>query len=73
MAHPEQAYGWIRDAGIAIPEVLLVPLQVGKEEPIGTLWVIAPTGRQFDGEDARILSELAGATSIATHLMPPRL
>jgi hypothetical protein len=69
MAHPEQAYSWIRDANIAIPEVLLVPLQVGKDEPIGTLWVVAPQGKRFDMEHARILSELAGVTSIATHLM----
>jgi hypothetical protein len=69
VAHPERAYSWIRDASIALPEVLLVPLQVGKDEPIGTLWVVAPQGRRFDAEDARILSELAGVTSIATHLM----
>lgn len=68
MAHPEQAYSWIRDASIAIPEVLLVPLQVGKDEPIGTLWVVAPAGQGFDAEHARLLNELAGVTSIATHL-----
>ena len=28
MMHPETVYGWIRDAGISIPEVLLVPLQL---------------------------------------------
>jgi hypothetical protein len=44
------------------------PLQIGKDEPIGTLWVIAPQGKGFDRGHARMLSELAGITSIATHL-----
>lgn len=68
MAHPEQAYSWIREAGIIVPEVLLVPLQVG-EESIGTLWVVAPEGIGFDSEHARIMRELAGVASIATQLM----
>jgi GAF domain-containing protein len=68
MAHPEHAYAWIREASITVPEVLLVPLQVGADEAIGTLWVVAPTGKSFDVENARILSELAGVTSIATQL-----
>lgn len=67
MAHPERAYSWIRQANIVVPEVLLVPLQCGTNE-IGTLWVIAPRGVEFDGEHARILTELAGVTSIATEL-----
>jgi transcriptional regulator with GAF, ATPase, and Fis domain len=68
MAHPEQAYAWIREANIAVPEVLLVPLQVGTGGPIGTLWVIAAQENSFDIEHARILSELAGVASIATEL-----
>ena len=68
MAHPEQAYAWIREASIAVPEVLLVPLQIGTDGPIGTLWVVAAQGKNFDVEHARILSELAGVTSIATEL-----
>ncbi len=69
MAHPEKVYTWIRDANIVVPEVLLVPLQVGMEGPIGTLWVIAPQGNSFDVEHVRILNELAGVASIATELM----
>ena len=69
MAHPEQAYAWIREASITVPEVLLVPLQVGIEGPIGTLWVVAAQGKSFDFEHARILSELAGVASIATELL----
>ncbi len=69
MEHPERAYNWISDASIIVPEVLLVPLQVGREAPIGTLWVIAPQGERFDVEHARILTELAGVASIATELL----
>jgi GAF domain-containing protein len=68
MAHPEQAYGWIRDANITVPEVLLVPLQVGRDGPIGTLWVVASQGTSFDVEHVRILRELAGVASVATEL-----
>ena len=69
MAHPERLYGWIREASITVPEVLLVPLHVGKEVPIGTLWVVAPDGNRFDLEHVRILNELAGIASIATELV----
>jgi hypothetical protein len=68
MAHPERAYAWIQEASITVPEVLLVPLQVGIDEPIGTLWVVAVEGKGFDAEHARILSELAGVASITTHV-----
>jgi transcriptional regulator with GAF, ATPase, and Fis domain len=68
MAHPEQAYSWIRDASISVPEVLLVPLQVGKEVQIGTLWVVAPEGKTFDTEHARIMKALAGVASIVTEV-----
>jgi hypothetical protein len=69
MTHPEDAYEWIRDANITVPEVLLIPLQVGRNEQIGTLWVVAAPGDRFDIEHVRIMSELAGITSIATEVM----
>ncbi|WOH53540.1 hypothetical protein [Bradyrhizobium sp. sBnM-33] len=34
MERPERAYGWIGDAGITVPEVLLVPLGVKGAEAI---------------------------------------
>jgi len=37
MERPERAYDWIRDAGITVPEVLLVPLTVKDSDAIGTL------------------------------------
>lgn len=33
MEGPERAYDWIRDAGIAVPEVLLVPLASRTRRP----------------------------------------
>jgi two-component sensor histidine kinase len=57
--HPERYYDWISDAGIAIPEVLLVPLHIGSEEPLGTLWVVGEDEGHFRPDDARLISELA--------------
>ena len=57
--HPERFYGWISDAGIVVPEVLLVPLKLGGAEPLGTLWIVADREGHFDSGDARIASELA--------------
>lgn len=57
--HPERHYEWISDAGIVVPEVLLVPLHRGTEEPLGTLWVVGDENGHFRPDDARILAELA--------------
>src|SRR5690606_30993592 len=45
--HPERYYEWISDAGIVVPEVLLVPLPIGAEEPLGTLWVVGDEEGHF--------------------------
>lgn len=63
--HPERAYAWIASAGLVVPEVLLVPLRIGSDEPLGTLWVLGDSVGHFDSEDARILSELADFISMA--------
>jgi two-component sensor histidine kinase len=57
--HPERYYEWISDAGIVVPEVLLVPLHRGGDEPLGTLWVVGDERGHFRPDDARILAELA--------------
>lgn len=57
--HPERHYEWISDAGIVVPEVLLVPLHRGLDEPLGTLWVVGDETGHFRPDDARILAELA--------------
>ncbi|WP_312366182.1 HWE histidine kinase domain-containing protein [Ensifer sp.] len=66
--HSERAYSWISDAGIEIPEVLLVPLYVGTDEPLGTLWVVSDEERHFHGGHARIAGELATFVGIALHI-----
>jgi two-component sensor histidine kinase len=69
MKNPERVYGWIADAGIAVPEVLLVPLFVGPSEPLGTLWIVAREGEQFHSDHARAMSELASFAGIALRMI----
>ena len=63
--HPERVYDWIADAGIVVPEVLLVPLFAGKEKPLGTLWIVAHPGQQFNSNHSRVAGELASFAGIA--------
>jgi two-component sensor histidine kinase len=69
MERPERVYDWIADANIAVPELLLVPLLVKGGEPLGTLWVVARRGQQFDRGHVRVLSELAAFTGIALRMI----
>jgi two-component sensor histidine kinase len=69
MKNPEKVYAWISDAGIVVPEVLLVPLFIRGEAPLGTLWVVAPESRKFDSGHSRVLSELAGFAGIALRMI----
>ncbi|MET3220128.1 two-component sensor histidine kinase [Bradyrhizobium diazoefficiens] len=65
MEHPERAYDWIRDAGITVPEVLLVPLTMKGAEAIGTLWLVAADTGHFNQEHARVMAELSAFTGMA--------
>lgn len=67
MERPEQAYPWIKEAGITVPEVLLVPIFVGNE-PFGTLWIVAHDQQQFDAGDARVMAELAAFAGLALRM-----
>jgi two-component sensor histidine kinase len=72
MKNPERIYGWIRDANIVVPEVLLVPLYVRHADtvtPLGTLWVVAREGSCFDGGHARTLTELASFAGVALRMI----
>ena len=72
MKHPETVYGWIRDAGISVPEVLLVPLQLRAADEagaVGTLWVVAAKSPHFSQEHARILTELAAFSAVALRMV----
>jgi len=66
--HAETLYTWIADAGIVVPEVLLVPLYVNGSTPLGTLWIISDAEGHFNAGHARIASELAAFVGIALRL-----
>lgn len=59
VAYPERVYDWIAAEHLVLPEVLLVPLTVGAEDPLGTLWVVADAEGHFDSGDAQTLADLA--------------
>ncbi|MFT4118134.1 HWE histidine kinase domain-containing protein [Bradyrhizobium sp.] len=69
MERPERAYDWIRDAGITVPEVLLVPLTVKGGDAIGTLWLVAEDAGHFDKEHARVMGELSAFASMALRMI----
>ena len=63
--HPERVYDWIADAGIEVPEVLLVPLYLGGEDPMGTLWIVSAEEGRFTRAHAESLTELASFVGLA--------
>lgn len=62
--HSERMYSSISEAGIEVPEVLLVPLYIG-DKPLGTLWIVSDDEGHFNAEHARIATELATFVGIA--------
>lgn len=66
--HPERYYDWIAEAGIAVPEVLLVPLHFYGSAPIGTLWVVSAQEGHFHSGHARAARELAHFAGIAVRM-----
>jgi two-component sensor histidine kinase len=68
--HPERYYTWISDANIVVPEVMLVPLYIGTDEPVGTLWIVSDSEEgHFNEEHARIAMELASFVGIALKML----
>jgi signal transduction histidine kinase/CheY-like chemotaxis protein len=67
--HPERVYGWIADANIVVPEVLLVPLYLGGTVPLGTLWIVSEREGHFDSGHARALTELAAFVGITLRMV----
>lgn len=63
--YPERLYDCL--TGICIPELLLVPLQVGGEDPFGTLWVLSDREPHFDSGDAQLLLDFAVFVGAALH------
>lgn len=62
--HPERVYDWI-PSGLSLPEVLLVPLYIGRTEPLGTLWVVADRIGYFHCGHGATLQELADFIGVA--------
>ncbi|GAC1422941.1 MAG: HWE histidine kinase domain-containing protein [Burkholderiaceae bacterium] len=67
--HPERYYTWIVDAGITAAEVLLVPLYLGAELPLGTLWVVSDYKGTFDSGHARVMTELAAFAGMVVRIL----
>lgn len=67
--NPERLYGWMAQAGVELPEVLLVPLYVGGADPQGALWIVAEEAGHFDGGHARVLTELASFVDVALRML----
>lgn len=67
--HPERVYGWIADANIVVPEVLLIPLYLGGKVPLGTLWIVSDREGHFDSGHARALTELATFVGVALRMV----
>ena len=68
MERPERAYPWISEAGITVPEVLLVPIIVN-EDPFGTLWIVAHDEQHFDAGHAHVMAELAAFAGLALRMI----
>jgi two-component sensor histidine kinase len=66
---PERVYSWLVDAGVSLPECLLVPLYVGDVEPLGTLWIVSKDVGHFTESHAETMKELAGFTGIALQMI----
>jgi two-component sensor histidine kinase len=67
--HPERVYDWISDAGIVVPEVMLVPLKVGDGSTLGTLWIVSEEVDHFVRDHARAMTELAWFVGIALRML----
>jgi two-component sensor histidine kinase len=68
-AHPELVHGWLADAGIAVPEVLLIPLHLDADEPLGTLWIVGPCEGHFDRNHAQLATDLARFAAAAVRMI----
>ncbi len=62
---PERVYTWLQDAKVSLPECLLVPLYLGGNEPLGTLWIVSEEEGHFDSGHSDVMLDLAAFTGIA--------
>ncbi|WP_308189835.1 PAS domain S-box protein [Nostoc sp. XA010] len=64
-AHPERYFNYLHHPQFPIVEGLVIPLSVNNQ-PLGTLWIVSHhEARQFDAEDHRLMTSLAGFTASA--------
>ncbi len=64
-SHPERYFTYFQAANIPFVEALVLPL-ICEGQALGTIWIIThEEGRQFDGEDVRLMSGLADLTAVA--------
>ena len=62
---PERVYTWLQDANVSLPECLLVPLYIGDDEPLGTLWTVSKEEGHFNAGHREAMNELAAFAGIA--------
>jgi two-component sensor histidine kinase len=65
---PERVYTWLQDANVSLPECLLVPLYLGADVPLGTLWIVSEAEGHFDGRHADALADMAGFAGLALRM-----
>ncbi|HEY9881710.1 MAG TPA: PAS domain S-box protein [Leptolyngbyaceae cyanobacterium] len=71
-AYPERYFTYLYHPQFPIAEGLLFPLCINNQQ-LGTLWILSHTeDRQFDQEDQRLMSSLAGFTAATLRSMYQR-
>jgi GAF domain-containing protein len=67
--HPERHFTYLAPIEHPLEEVLLIPFYF-EEKAVGTIWaVIHEKGREFDGEDRRLLESLSAFASTAYEVL----
>jgi PAS domain S-box-containing protein len=70
-AYPERCYTYLHHPQFQIVEKLIIPLCVNRQ-PLGTLWILSHhEARQFDLEDQRLMTSLAGFAAAALQSIAP--
>jgi signal transduction histidine kinase len=66
--HPARRFEYLSAAGSEIVEALVIPLQVGAQQP-GTIWILSHDDEcKFDAEDVRVMTGLAEFTAGAVRI-----
>lgn len=71
-ARPERYFTYLHYPQFPIVEELLIPINVNNQ-PLGNLWIIShDEARLFDAEDLRLMTNLAGFSTWALHIIDLR-